>query len=227
MRKKQLLAENSSLFAEVERKNTELEAIKLRLEEEKGLVAALKEENANLKLAVSQLEEKISSAGEEIEELKNKLSADAERVLKPICTEEVEQVEAENTEPVEKVSQPTPMDSDIQSVISDIDGYNVVKSEPKPKAPKITEEQRNKLRRLGAAAIGRVTKATAYVTAELQSGEEENADRLYSLALGKNEGFKIQVLELVESDGIFEGLCDRLQKMTDMAAHTISSLLEK
>lgn len=228
MRKKMLLAENSSLFAEVERKNTELEAIKLRLEEEKGLAGALKEENDNLKRAVAQLEERLSSANKEIEELKTELSLPAQTVIEPACFEETEEITVEeDKEFMEQGNTPSSIDCDIQNVISDIEGCNTQKAQPKQEPPKLSEEQRGELRRLGAAVIGRVTKTTAYVTAQLQSVNLENSDRLYSLALGKNESFKIQVLELVESDGVFEELCNRLNEMAETAAHAIGGLVEK
>lgn len=224
MRKKQLLAENSGFFAEIERKNTELEILKIRLKEKTDSAEKLRVRNVELEETVAELKKLLLSSARQIEELEITINglkkSGVKEVPLSVAVEETKEAEEPDYLPSD------PINRDIENVISGLSIHEEKKSKEAPVYPKITEEQRVELRNIGAAAIGRVTKIAAYVTGKLQTQSNDNSDRLYSLALGKNESFKIQVSKLVESEGNFEDICRELERKSDMAVSAISELIE-
>lgn len=223
MRKKLLLAENSNLFAEVERKNTENEGLKIRLEDSRKAKETLEKENAELleKLKASSdyintLEKKVGELEEENNNLKAELIKTRESCPPPILKE----VKEETTEQ-------TPLsetDNSIKSVIEEISVYEAPAPESIPQTPHLSSEQREALRTKGAEEIGRVTKVVALATAKLKADPNENTDHLYSLALGTNESFKMQVLSIVEAEGDFDELCNELHQKATLVIEKLNSL---
>lgn len=225
MNKKQLLAENSRLFAVAERQNTELEAIKLRFEEQSVSFNKIVEENSALKEEKGLLSNTIISLNKEIEELKKNL---AEISATSLTYENIPDAVPPQPEEVSLKDEDRnfkKIDSDIEEAISNITKYDTVEPVADSSSPRITGEQREGLKKHGAAAIGAVTKVVAYVLGELQSGSNENTEGLYSLALGKNENFKMKVLSLIESEGNFDKICSELDEMTKNTVQSISELL--
>ena len=223
MRKKLLLAENANLFAEVERKTTENEGLKIRLEESRKTKENLEKENETLleKLEASSdyiknLEEKIKELEIENQSLKAELVKEEELCPPPILKE----AEEETAEQIPL----SETDNSIKSVIEEISVYEATAPESIPQTPKLSSEQREALRTKGAEEIGRVTKVVALATAKLKADPNENTDHLYSIALGTNESFKMQVLSIIEADGDFDELCGELHQKATLVIEKLNSL---
>ena len=71
MNKKQLTLQNSSLFAELERKSKEIEILSIRLEESETNSLSLKGENDTLKSEISALSTEIMNLKNQIELITN------------------------------------------------------------------------------------------------------------------------------------------------------------
>ena len=223
MRKKLLLAENANLFAEVERKTTENEGLKIKLEESRKTKENLEKENETLleKLTsysdyIKTLEEKVEALEKENQSLKAELVKEEELCPPPILKE----AEEETAEQIPL----SETDNSIKSVIEEISVYEATAPESIPQTPKLSSEQREALRTKGAEEIGRVTKVVALATAKLKADPNENADHLYSIALGANESFKMQVLSIVEAEGDFDELCNELHQKATLVIEKLNSL---
>lgn len=223
MRKKLLLAENANLFAEVERKTTENEGLKIKLEESRKTKENLEKENETLleKLKASSdyiknLEEKLKELEIENQSLKAEL-VKAKEICPPPILKEAKEETTEQT-PLSET------DNSIKSVIEEISVYEAPAPESIPQTPKLSSEQRKALRTKGAEEIGRVTKVVALATAKLKADPNENADHLYSIALGTNESFKMQVLSIVEAEGDFDELCNELHQKATLVIEKLNSL---
>lgn len=223
MRKKLLLAENANLFAEVERKTTENEGLKIKLEESRRYKENLEKENETLleKLEASSdyiktLEEKLKELEKENQKLKAELVKEKEICPSPILKEAEE--EATEQTPLSET------DNSIKEIIQEISFCEAPDPESIPQTPKLSSEQRKALRTKGAEEIGRVTKVVALTTAKLQANPDEKTDHLYSIALGTNESFKMQVLSIIEADGDFDELCDELHQKATLVIEKLNSL---
>lgn len=189
MKKKNLLVQNQSLFAEVERKATEIEGLNLKIEELDERLNKLIKENDELKKALDEM----TAKNTELEEVNSTLEASLlEKVkLNNNCVDTAEQVkpdvpqvfeepkaEQEQVEPKEEKPLPEPQ---VQK--------------PAPTFTPATDELRN----YGAEVIGKVTRVTAGVLNKIEQTGGDAAPSLNTLALGKNESIKFAVLSLAQS----------------------------
>jgi len=245
-----LLAENANLFAEIERKRIENETLKLKIAEEKKKQEAFKAENDSLLAKIGELALEIAEKDEEIAALRaaaalceglnesSKVEAEEEKEMffaapeqemaSAAVEQEMDLSTAEQapldtvTQTVEEVQKPTEIDCEKTEETPKTHKF----AENQPKMPiVITAEQRQELTKLCARAIAEVTKAAAlcYTKAEeLNCGEAEN---IYSMALGKNETFKIKASKLLEEKGDLDSLILKLEQMTKFAKEDINALI--
>ncbi|MBQ7107786.1 MAG: hypothetical protein IJN95_01705 [Clostridia bacterium] len=199
-----------NLAKELEAKNQEL------AEKIIALDAALEAANAKL-----EMNEAISSALSEVTEEPYEVDEESCEVDEGSCEVNEEPTDAEPTEPNAPI---TEIDFEIKQKIEQIDALTVdnkssseVIEEPansvenfsnnietpspvgavdtvKPEA----EYSGDFLRDYGAKIIARVTRATAEVIARASVSNEDVSKSLKTLALGKNESFKYQVMELTK-----------------------------
>lgn len=235
MRKKLLIAENANMFAELERNNTENKTLKIRLTEQTETAKLLSEKLNSLTAENEELKNKLAYAYDEIEKLKtiNRKSQPASPEIQNNLNVKREELsdcrdgeEPLAEQPSEQKAEEGLTDCRIKEVINEISAYESCEIPKKEPLPKISEEQRNALKKLGAAEIGRVTKTAAYISASLLSNPDENTEKLYSLALGKNEGFKIKVLSIVSGEGEFEKLSGEIKSAADNTVRELNSILK-
>ena len=247
MNKKQLTLQNSSLFAELERKTKEIDILTIRLEEAEQKIQSLSFDNASLKESLENADaqskilfEKNQELEKSLEEAKEKISQGVVVAVEDTKTEEISQEKSEITqmdlEIFEKIDQVTKMteDSYIDPPKQEEQPKTVEKStpneEPEKFEPLFTPEEDNSsdkyteyptenedtfkvfepqksnpslpatdlLRDYGAKIIGKVTRVTAEVLSKVNALNNDASESLKTLALGKNESFKFQIMELAK-----------------------------
>ena len=166
---------------------------------------------------INGLNASLEEATEKISALEN-MPSQKEIVYIEKAVDETKEPKAE-----EHVSSQT--NNDIETVIKDIEvaSATTIKTEAAP--IEITKDQRAKLTDKGASAIGKITKLTALVTGMAEENPDINYDEIYSMALGKNEAFKIKVAALVASKEDFETILKNLDELTDVFEKDIKALL--
>ncbi len=207
MRKKLILAENANLFAETERKQIENETLKIKLEEEKVKCKDLSKENEKLMSKISELLLEIKEKDEKIHILANSPKKMDILEKKEGTSETPNLAEEVKAEPEEN-------------------GQTVLETDSKEeKSSEITAEDRKILMEKGAAAISEVTRVVAGVYTRCEDLSAEEAEKIYSLALGKNETFKIKVSNLLVEKGEVQALLILLEEMTRDAKKQIEELI--
>lgn len=261
MNKKQLSLQNSSLFAELERKAKEIEILNIRLEEAEQKVESLTLENEGL---ISSLEKAKAENGELIEKNKELESALDNAIIE--TSESNNTAQAEISTENEEIQQPlTQLDLDIAQKINEV--AEIVENtesaiptdevaheeEPLPTIPPVAEqpcekvtaqntvtppvasksfENDNKpnsanadlLRDYGAKTIGKVTRVTAEVLSKVGSLNTDATESLKTLALGKNESFKFQIIELAKQPGDPERIMAEMDFLADEAIVYLRSI---
>ena len=188
MNKKQLLLQNSSLFAELERKGTQIKSLEIKLSDLK------KENEENLKSKL-ELAAKLDKANILIAEL----TAKNNELLVKLQTSSVRaELPDENT----KISVATILNSaEISENIHNLtneqsEKENVSTNENFSLENTVAENidlSLENTKTYGIKAIGEVTKAVALAVANA-SGEEK------ALILGKTEAFKYEVISIINSN---------------------------
>lgn len=227
MKKKQLLLQNTSLFAEIERKSGEIDSLKLRIEELVDKLEKLTAENAALERNVSNRDDELEKIKNENAELIIKLE-DLSKKLQSMY--ELSEQNGKNNDakavniPVIEMDDPLFGESEEKTVI------------PQPSAcpPQIKRPAETKgshytpindiLRDYGAQMIGKVTRITAQTVAKAQQNGGDAAESLQTLALGKNESFKFQVLSLLESGRDGEDIRNEIGRLADEAIAYLESI---
>ena len=237
MNKKQLTLQNSSLFAELERKAKELEILNIRLEEAEKKAEALAEENEALKESLEKADNENQKLFDKNKELEATLAeAKAKAAASPVMSEpendsafevlgaegDQENPEAteidleiqqkidevtemvENTEPVDEndeVYEETVEEKTSESTSKPTEAVTEVSTPPPTvEAKKLdsTLPTEDLLRDYGAKIIAKVTRVTAEVLSKVSNINDEVSESLKTLALGKNESFKFQIIELAK-----------------------------
>ena len=237
MNKKQLTMQNSSLFAELERKAKEIEILNIRLEESEKKAKALADENKALMESLEKADNENHELYEKNKELEAALAeANAKAVATVVDEPENEsdfevlgaEIDRETPEPTDfdleiqqKIDQVTEMVENTEPVDENDEVYeetveekpNESTSEPteagtEVSTPPITVKTKkfdstlpaeDLLRDYGAKIIGKVTRVTAEVLSKVSNINDDVSESLKTLALGKNESFKFQIIELAKS----------------------------
>ena len=282
MNKKQLTMQNSSLFAELERKAKELEILNIRLEESEQKaknfadeIEALKEslekaeaENAALIKKNNELETELAESKakssipadftefftppvkEEIVNSDNEAATEnilesANFTIDEIAPTEETQINIEtevlnngelptNAIPEENtVCEPTPsnqqpLDSQtLEEPKEDIDDSTITFSPTfiKDVSPKTDATPSiDLLRDYAARIIGKVTRVTAEVLSKVNAVNDDVGESLKTLALGKNESFKFQIMELAKSKADPEKTMAEMDLLADEAIVYLRSI---
>lgn len=254
MNKKQLTMQNSSLFAELERKAKELEILNIRLEEAEKKAEAFAAENKILKESLKKADNENQRLFEKNKELESALAVANEKAAASVAMSESENdstfevLGAENNqenpeaigidleiqqkidevtemvnnaesvdenEPVleetveENSSEPNDEQAVLESTIQNPDisdtcfAETVTETVTPPTAVETktfdtTLPAEDLLRDYGAKIIGKVTRVTAEVISKIGAVNDNAAESLKTLALGKNESFKFQIIELAK-----------------------------
>ncbi len=195
MRKKLILAENANLFAEVERRQIEVNTLKIKLAEKEQTTLKLENEVAELTEKTMALEQELLHKEREIE------------ALKKIKIKEEAFEEKENSKPLEEKPPKPKVDSGREK-------------------PTLSDEEKAALRELAALSISRLTKAVARLSLVDAGTDEKNTEELYSLALGKNESFKIKVSKLLDEGEGFEEIKTKIERLTEKSEEEIKELIK-
>ena len=207
MRKKNLLIQNHSLFAEVERKSTEIDGLNLKVEELNTKAQNLLKAKADLEAKLHQAEEKVAELEKENAELKDSLLQNLTVNATPqpvaeVAPQPVVQTVPEQVEPPAPVVGPAPAPM-VSEPAPAVEQPAPVVQPPKPAQPEIKKPAytpaTDELRNYGAEIIGRVTRVTAGVLNKIEQKGGDVAASLNTLALGKNESVKFAVLSLAQS----------------------------
>ncbi len=182
----ELKAENNELCEKVASLETALADATAKLEQNEAVISALQKAPAPAKVTVA-VEEVVAKETVE-EEITTKETTSPITEIDFEIEKQIEQVaalangaEVANGKP-EAQAQDEPDESETPVVI------NTAKSENSPTS--------DFLRDYGAKIIARVTVATAEVMARAVNSNDDVSKSLKTLALGKNESFKYQIMEL-------------------------------
>lgn len=230
MKKKQLILQNSSLFAEIERKAGEIEALHIKIEDLNETIKHLNSQNQALNKHIVE----ISNENENLKAEKEQLLSDLKKASIDELAEQPQESDSEVFEPTaeEIAKQPTEEPLPTVSVQAPPDFNNVVvvpdKEEssfegveatiPENKAvlhtntiPKANPHA-DILRAYGAEHIGKITRLTAKILALVNNDEGTK-----NIVLGKNESFKFEILSLINQNGSVDEI---KSKMDDLANQT-------
>lgn len=233
MRKKQLILQNSSLFAEIERKAGEIEAQHIKLEDLNSVIEQLNKQNQLLSSKVAELteqNEKLTAENERlIQDLKNTNSAGvdtqeahAQNTLTS-AVNDVAEAEQEVEAEVEIQEAPVPTESTAQDSTSKAEPPIEQPNEPKtikftPSAIPKNNPQTDVLRAYGAEHIGKITR----LTAKIISMAEDEATK--NIALGKNESFKLNILSLINKNGDTEEIKAQMDSLASDAVDYLNTI---
>lgn len=265
MNKKQLSLQNSSLFAELERKTKEIEILAIRLEDANKKIDELNTENDDLKLFATQVKSKNDELNAELEALKKALdeakakatqtfvdlgALDTEPTYKEhesnteivpdkndVTAEEIFETfynEDKNsddtsqkpsnvsTENFEQKNSPIP---DTDKAVEQIDTAESTMQVPVKATPTTnTNASSDLVRDYGAKIIGKVTRVTAEVISKVSTFKGDASESLKTLALGKNESLKFQIMELAKAKGDPEKLMTEMDFLADEAISYLMSI---
>lgn len=195
MKKKDMLIQNQSLFAEVERKTIEIEGLNLKIEELNEKIEKLTAENEGLKKSLDEM----AAKNTELEEVNSTLEASLLEKIKPYNITAAE-TDKDNT-PTE-VFEETEVGQEETEIRQEEPQPETELPTPQPEiknsAPTYTPAT-DELRNYGAEVIGKVTRVTASVLNKIEQIGGDAAPSLNTLALGKNESIKFAVLSLAQS----------------------------
>ncbi|MBO5106072.1 MAG: hypothetical protein J6C29_04150 [Clostridia bacterium] len=253
MNKKQLSLQNSSLFAELERKTKEINILGIRLEEAEKKANALSDENEALKQSLEKADSENKNLFEKNKELETALAEakakaattftvidtfEPEPEIEALPTNNMEQAtkatepvtETENENPVEKEEEKakqTLFSTDQPITNQDEETVTEVLTPP---ATEYEENLENSLtstdllRDYGAKTIGKVTRVTAEVLSKVSAVNDEVSESLKTLALGKNESFKFQIMKLAKKNGDQEKIMAEMDLLADEAIIYLRSI---
>lgn len=200
MRKKQLALQNTSLFAEIERKAGEIESLNLRIEE---LMEKLENQSAeiqDLELDIEDKEIQISQLKKDNAILSNELEKSNAEVQSLALLVAKGGLSAKETN---SAPAPTPAAAPIFQAEPSPEPSFKVEPVVEPVAPPTKSRSftpiNDIMRDYGAQTIGKVTRIAALAVAKAMQNGGDNQSSIQTLALGKNESFKFQVLSLLES----------------------------
>ena len=226
MKKKQLLSQSKYLFAEIERKANEIEGLKLKIEEEQEKYNNLMLENEKL---LKELE-KQQTEYSELEEINNQLRTELLKslsVAENTPKEENETITAEEQTPppvadIPKNQEPEtlPLEKEApktEEIISP--SVNTTNEKTKPFTP-----VDDAIRDYGAILIGKITRITAGIIAKISKDDSDASKSLNTLALGKNESFKYQILSVAQSGKTPDEIKAEMNILADEAIAYLESL---
>lgn len=250
MRKKQLLLQNSALFAEIERKSGEIAALNIRLEELNESVDILKAENETLiKLldSIKQQNELLSKENEALLAQQNAIICQKETVCLPddtecdettvtplqtdcaedsLLEESIPQTMQDNGKKDELSNKP--LENTLHNnPISDHKKSEVSQADVSQEVSQLSKAEIDLLRTHGAQLIGKITRITAQMISSLDAGGDENSEALKNLALGKNESFKYKILSLINTNGEINDLKAQMDSLADETADYLESYKNK
>ncbi len=202
MRKKQLLLQSTSLFAEIERKSSEIESLKLRTEELIDKLENLTAQNAALERTITNKDDELLELKKHNDLLQEELEHTKD--LLAIAKEKLNAIPAPAQTAIDDTSSFTSADAEdllpiAEERVPTNNNTESQKSLPITENPRTFTPMNDMLRDYGAQIIGKVTRITACTIAKIQQNGGDAAESLQTLALGKNESFKFQVLSLLES----------------------------
>lgn len=226
MRKKQLILQNSSLFAEIERKAGEIESQHIKIEDLNEVIEQLNKQNRLLNEQLAELEQQNQNLKAEnqrlLSDLENAQTDEAQDAIiqeVPVNAKETKAESDYDTIVVETESEQTDATKEPDIEIShEIPKDNAEKEKTVKFSPPATQKSNphvDILRAYGAEHIGKITR----LTAKIISLAEDEATK--NIALGKNEGFKLEILSLINQDGSVE---DIKLKMDNLASQTAEYL---
>ena len=135
--------------------------------------------------------------------------------------DEIEKVKAEESSPTPTPSEPD-FDKDaaedtVTEILTPPTAFEVKKAEPPLHSADL-------LRDYGARTIGKVTRVTAEVLSKINATNSDASESLKTLALGKNESFKFQIMELAKSKGDPEKAIAEMDLLADEAIVYLRSI---
>ncbi len=226
MKKKQLLSQSAYLFAEIERKANEIEGLKLKIEEEQEKYNGLVLENEKLTKELEILQTEYS----ELEEINNQLRMELLESLsfaQNNPTEETETVMPEDQLPTPTFNEPT-----VEAPEKEPEENQVVQAKEAPTPLVNNTNEKNKpytpvddaIRDYGANMIGKITRITAGIIAKISKDDSDASQSLNTLALGKNESFKYQILSVAQSGKTPDEIKAEMNILADEAIAYLESL---
>lgn len=240
MNKKQLGLQNASLFAEIERKAKEIEILNIRLEESENKAKILNKDIYSLKESLDnslskekilsgeneQLKTEIAELKRTNEELKNTLVQKENEHLSKVdlsdfthnvpTTQEVfnedmaDDINADDEEIVTETLTPPSTEEEDDELLN---------SEVKKGAP-----INDMIRDYSATLIGKVTRVTAQTLSKINAVGGDAAESLKTLALGKNESLKFQIMELAARGGNPEKIKKKMNLLAEEAIVYLQSI---
>ncbi len=194
MKKKLLISQNASLFAEVERKGGEIRTLEIKLEDSKKQNGVLEKQISGLEGQITELTAEVEELKAIIKELRDELEA------RPVTPPDIKDEITPEPEGL-TLAQPTPVEENPPAEI--LNPAEIIlepeASEGKAALPTETETvTKEMLREKGLWAIGEVTKSVAKALANLPDDETSSTGK--SLIMGKNEGFKYEVFSVLETE---------------------------
>ncbi len=275
MNKKQLTLQNSSLFAELERKTKEIDILTIRLKDANKKIDELSIENEDLKVFATQVKSKNDELNAEIEGLKKALDEAESKAAQnfevlggsdaePTCEESESNAEiisdkggvtAEeifetfygedknadhistepsngSTENPEEKSLPvsdTAQEDEQTDTADREDAGDFAELPTTENTLSITSNANTNatsdlVRDYGAKIIGKVTRVTAEVISKVSANNTDASESLKTLALGKNESFKFQIMELAKAKGEPEKIMAEMDLLADEAIVYLRSI---
>lgn len=243
MRKKQLLLQSNALFAEIERKSGEIEGLNLRIDELKEKIEAHISEKEELESRLAEAEKINAELKETNEQLRASLLESVATKPEPsgeqiASAEPIDELTTEKTEvtapiaPENPASYPQPENQaeipatpcEEQNTISKEYGTYPPLSAQGFEKPKNFTPINDLLRDQGAQIIGKVTRITAQVMARVKQTGGDAAESLQTLALGKNESFKFQILSLLESGRDQDDIRAEMERLAGEAIDYLQSI---
>ena len=253
MNKKQLSLQNSSLFAELERKTKEINILGIRLEEAEKKANALSDENEALKQSLEKADSENKNLFEKNKELETALAEakakaattfavidtfEPEPEIEALPTNNMEQA-TKATEPVTETENENPVEKEEEKAKQSLfstdqpitnQDEETVTEVLTPPATEYEEDLENSLtstdllRDYGAKTIGKVTRVTAEVLSKVSAVNDEVSESLKTLALGKNESFKFQIMKLAKKNGDQEKIMAEMDLLADEAIIYLRSI---
>ncbi len=250
MKKKQLEQQNIALFAEVERKSSEISTLTLRLEELRETYDSLLAQKEELNSALKTLQQEYNMLSEHNQQLAQALQeflystpnqSEPDNVNIALASETEGEAQTEATESpsliAEEISEPSAVNA--ESVLSEsvdtlehsetIDAASpsepAIPTEITPSTP-LSQANIDLLRAHAAELIGSLTRQTASLLSHLENVGGTNAEAAKTLLLGKNESFKYKILTVLNSNGSTEELQTKMDRLAEETAAYLTASCE-
>lgn len=239
MNKKQLNLQNASLFAELERKAKEIEILNIRLEEAENKAKILNTNIYSLKESLDNSLSKEKTLSGENEQLKTEI-AELQRINEELKNTLV-QKENDHLSKVDlhdfTHNVPTAQEVFSEDMLEHIgtDNEETVTKSLTPPSTEEEEELSNSeykkatpvndiIRDYSATLIGKVTRVTAQTLSKINAVGGDAAESLKTLALGKNESLKFQIMELAAKGGNPEEIKNKMNLLVEEAIVYLKSI---